>query len=161
MIVNIVLQFIAAFFGTIAFSIMFCVPRQYYPWCGLIGGLGWITCWIIMNPLSMSYFTGTFVASAVVVLLSRICGVGLKCPATLFMLSGLFPLVPGVGIYWTVYSVITGDLVEASRYGRQTFGTAIAIVLGICFVFEVPQKMIAKIASVFRFKEFINKNGKH
>ena len=107
-----------------------------------------------MHPFGMSYFTGTIVASAVVVLLSRICGVGLKCPATLFMLSGLFPLVPGVGIYWTVYSVITGDLMEASRYGRQTFGTAIAIVLGICFVFEVPQKTIAKIAAVFHIKKF-------
>lgn len=153
MIVNIILQFIASFFGTIAFSIMFCVPRQYYPCCGLIGGLGWITCWSIMNILGMSNFTGTFVAAAVVVLLSRICGVGLKCPATLFMLSGLFPLVPGVGIYWTVYSLITGDLAETSRYGRQTFGTAIAIVLGICFVFEIPQKMITRVARIFAKRE--------
>ena len=107
-----------------------------------------------MHPLGMSYFSGTIVASAVVVLLSRICGVGLRCPATLFMLSGLFPLVPGVGIYWTVYSMITGDLIEASRYGRQTLGTAIAIVLGICFVFEIPQKTIAKIASVFHIRKF-------
>lgn len=154
MIIDIVLQFIASFFGTIAFSIMFLVPRKYYPCCGLIGGFGWITCWIIMHPLGMSYFSGTIVASAVVVLLSRICGVGLRCPATLFMLSGLFPLVPGVGIYWTVYSMITGDLIEASRYGRQTLGTAIAIVLGICFVFEIPQKTIAKIASVFHIRKF-------
>ncbi len=110
--------FIASFFGTIAFSIMFFVPRKYYPCCGLIGGFGWITCWIIMHPFGMSYFTGTIVASAVVVLLSRICGVELKCPATLFMLSGLFPLVPGVGIYWTVYSVITGEIVPSGSGSR-------------------------------------------
>ena len=57
MIINIILQFIASFFGTIAFSVMFLVPRKYYPCCGLIGGLGWITCWILMHPFGMSYFT--------------------------------------------------------------------------------------------------------
>lgn len=153
MIVDMFLQFIAAFFGTIAFSIMFCVPRQYYPCCGFIGALGWIACWSIMNILGMSYFTGTLTAAALVVILSRLCGVGLKCPATLFMLSGIFPLVPGVGIYWTVYSMITGDWLECSRYGRQTVGTAIAIVLGIIMVFEIPQRWIAKAALLFVKKE--------
>ena len=34
-------QVIAAFLGTVAFSVLFGVPRQYYAYCGLVGGAGW------------------------------------------------------------------------------------------------------------------------
>ena len=34
-------QVFAAMMGTIAFSLLFGVPRKYYIWCGLIGGAGW------------------------------------------------------------------------------------------------------------------------
>ena len=34
-------QVCAAMIGTVAFSLLFGVPRKYYPWCGVIGGAGW------------------------------------------------------------------------------------------------------------------------
>ena len=39
------LQFLAAGFGTMAFSVLFSVPREHYPLCGFIGGAGWFICW--------------------------------------------------------------------------------------------------------------------
>ena len=30
-----------ALVGTVAFALLFSVPRRYYLWCGLIGGAGW------------------------------------------------------------------------------------------------------------------------
>ena len=40
MITDAVLQFLAAFFGTIAFSVLFSVPKEHYPLCGVIGETG-------------------------------------------------------------------------------------------------------------------------
>ncbi len=37
-------QFVAAFLGTVAFSVLFSVPKEHYPLCGTIGGLGWLIC---------------------------------------------------------------------------------------------------------------------
>ena len=34
-------EILAAMVGTIAFSLLFGVPRKYYAYCGLIGGAGW------------------------------------------------------------------------------------------------------------------------
>lgn len=146
MIVNALFQFAASFFGTIAFSVIFFVPREHYLGCGIIGGLGWLFYWWMTTFLELSYLPGTFFAAALVVVLSRICGVMFKCPATIFLSSGIFPLVPGVGIYRTVYYMIIGEMDQSSVYGRRTIGTAIAIVLGIIFVFEIPQQGIARIA---------------
>ncbi|MCQ4741294.1 threonine/serine exporter family protein, partial [Blautia hominis] len=35
------------------------VPKEHYPLCGTIGGLGWLICWICTNPFHMSAVTGS------------------------------------------------------------------------------------------------------
>ncbi|HEX3023117.1 MAG TPA: threonine/serine exporter family protein [Lachnospiraceae bacterium] len=130
-------QFIAAVFGTIAFSILFNVPKQYYPWCGLTGGVGWI-CYLLVLK-SSGVVEASFVATCLVVLLSRFFAIHKKCPVTIFLISGIFPLVPGAGIYWTAYYIIMDQYKLASSNGFETLKIAVAIVLGIIFVFEIPQ----------------------
>ncbi|MGI6011791.1 MAG: threonine/serine exporter family protein [Ruminococcus sp.] len=148
MILEAAIQFLASYFGTIAFSVIFYIPREHYPCCGLIGGAGWMLYWWMTVLQEVSYLPATFLAAAFVVFLSRICGVIFKCPTTIFLSAGIFPLVPGIGIYRTVYYLIIGEIDQGSLYGRQTIGTAIAIVLGIIFVFEIPQQGIAWIAKL-------------
>ena len=38
---EIIFQLIAAFVGTVSFSILFSTPNKYLPQCGLVGALGW------------------------------------------------------------------------------------------------------------------------
>lgn len=79
-------------------------------------------------------------ATVLVVFLSRLSAVRRHCPVTIFLVAGIFTLVPGAGIYWTAYYVVTDQLAKASDRGFQTLKIAVAIVLGIPFVFEFPQK---------------------
>lgn len=78
-------------------------------------------------------------ATIVVILLSRLFAVRERCPVTIFLISGLFPLVPGAGVYWTAYYIVTNELDKASQTGYMALKVAVAIVLGIVFVFELPQ----------------------
>lgn len=87
----------------------------------------------------MTVTEATFFAAAAVVFLSRLFAVMERCPATLFMIPGIFPLVPGAGIYWTAYYIVTDQMELASRTGFSAIKAAVAIVLGIIFVFEIPQ----------------------
>ena len=43
---------------------------------------------------------------------------------------GLFPLVPGAGVYWTAYYIVTNELDKASQTGYMALKVAVAIVLG-------------------------------
>ena len=61
------------------------------------------------------------------------------------MLFRSFPLVPGSGIYWTAFYVVTNDLEQAGARGFLTFKDAVAIVLGILLVFEFPQSWFHKV----------------
>ena len=142
MIIEGIGQFAAACFGTIAFSVMFYVPREYYCECGVIGGTGWIVYWIGTGKLGMSAFIATLAATIFVALSSRIESARKKCPATMFLLPVIFPLVPGIGLYQTIYYLIMDEAARSGEYGRQAFGAAVAIVLGIMCAFEIPQKTI-------------------
>lgn len=140
-------QVFAAMMGTIAFSLLFGVPRKYYIWCGLIGGAGWA-----VYVLASGYVSGagtSFAATVVVIFLSRAAAVVNRCPVTIFLISGIFPLVPGAGIYWTVYYLVTEQLGLAVYTGYEAVKAAVAIVLGIVFVFELPQGVFRWMAKAF------------
>ena len=116
------LQLAAAFLGTAAFALLFYVPARHYLSCGLTGALGW-GCYLALQPA----------------LLSRVFAIREKCPVTAFLISGILPLVPGAGIYWTTYFMLTGQSAEALRRGVETGKIAAAMVLAIVLVFELPQ----------------------
>lgn len=135
------LEFFAAALGTMAFALLFHVPKKYYPYCGLIGGCGWVCYEIFLNWLTPPM--ATFFANVAVVFLSRFFAVRKACPVTVFLISGIFPLVPGAGIYWTAYYLVTNELDLAGQRGFQTLKIAVAIVLSILLVFELPQSVFA------------------
>ena len=128
---------LAAMIGTVSFSLLFGVPRKEYPWCGLIGGAGWAV--YLLAPSWWADAAAVLAAAVVVVFLSRLAAVAKECPVTIFLISGIFPLVPGAGVYWTVYYIVTDELSLAVQNGYMAVKTAVAIVLGIVFVFELPQ----------------------
>ena len=130
-------EILAAMVGTIAFSLLFGVPRKYYAYCGLIGGAGWgvySAAGLLWAPAQSA-----LAATIVVILLSGLAAVKERCPVTIFLISGIFPLVPGAGVYWTVYYMVTDQLYLAVQTGYTAVKVAVAIVLGIVFVFELPQ----------------------
>lgn len=128
---------VAAIVGTIAFSLLFGVPSKYYPYCGFIGGIGWLVYMLLLKSLAEP--SAALSATIAVILLSRTFAVKKRCPVTIFLISGIFPLVPGAGVYWTAYYIVTGHTEKAALTGFLALKVAVAIVLGIVFVFELPQ----------------------
>lgn len=135
-------QILAAAIGTVAFSVLFGVPRKFYPYCGLIGGCGWM---VYLGVDHYGPVIASLVATMAVVLLSRFTAIRKKCPVTIFLIPGIFPLVPGSYVYWTAYYLVTNELHMAAEKGYVAVKIALAIVLGIVFVFEIPQKVFTKL----------------
>ncbi len=133
-------QVIGAFFGTVAFSVLYGVPRQYYAYCGFVGGAGWCLYLALTGYTPCTATEATLFATFLVVFLSRFLAVWERCPATVFLTTGIFPLVPGAGIYWTAYYLVTDRPAQAADNGFAAIKAAFAIVLGIVLVFEVPDR---------------------
>ena len=94
------LQILAAGIGTVAFGALFGVPSKYYPYCGLIGASGWaVYVFLWMRTGFWSEAVVVFLATVLVILMSRFFAVRERCPVTIFLICGILPLVPGAGIY--------------------------------------------------------------
>ena len=133
-----VLNLLLASTGSLAFAILYNVPRKFYLCAAFTEMAGWF-CYYLIVP-----FTDTAVASffgAVgVVLVSRIFAVWKKCPITVFLISGIFPLVPGAGVYYTMYYLVSNELTLAAIKGLESLKIAFGIVLGIVFIVTIPKK---------------------
>ena len=138
----------AAGAGTAAFAVLFHVPAAFYLRCGVIGGCGWL-CYRLLMAAGLTAIPAVFCATVLVVFLSRLSAVVRRCPVTLFLVPGIFPLVPGVGIYWTAYYLVTDRSALASQQGSTTLRSAVAIVLGILLVLELPQGLFRRLAGPF------------
>ncbi|MBV7390413.1 MULTISPECIES: threonine/serine exporter family protein [Enterococcus] len=129
-------QILTGFLGTVSFAILFEVPKKYYIWCGTIGAIGWGIYLAFMHFVNAP-IAATFVASLALIYLSREASFALRAPVTIFLICGIFCLVPGLGIYNFTYNFFIGDSIEAAQIGVQVLKIAIAISLGISVGYEL------------------------
>lgn len=133
-----ILEFVIAFGAIYAFAFLFCVPKKELVFSGLSGALGWIVYYCIVHQ-DLSPVFASLVATFILTVFSRATAVIRRTPATVYLLCGIFPLVPGAGIYYTAYYLIIGDNARFSAKGLETFEIALAIVFGIIFGFAIPE----------------------
>ena len=129
----IIIQVVLAFMAALAFAVLFNVPREELVFIGAIGALGWF-CYLLCAA-RMGADMSTFVASAAVVVSMRFLSPLRKMPTTVFLIGGLIPLVPGAGIYNTMFALISADPSAAFQTGVNTlklFGIlCIAVIIGL------------------------------
>ena len=139
-------QFVVAMVATISFGITFQVGRRHYWTCGFVGAVGW-TIYIACTTLGgMTAPMATLIATLPLAALSRFFAIRHKAPITVFLLTGIFPLVPGAGIYYTAYYFIMGDNAMAVAKGVETFKIAVALAVGIVLVLALPGRLFEAFA---------------
>ena len=134
------IQFIVSLIATLSFAVLFNAPRKELIFCGLTGGIGWIV-YLICLKNGISLYIACLFATFILTLLSRTISALRRNPTTVYLVTGIFPLVPGAGIYYTAYYLIMGQMSDFSTKGVETFLIAGSISLGIVFGFAVPQSI--------------------
>ena len=130
-------QLVSAFIGTSAFAVLFGVPRKHYVASGLVGMLGWLVYMLIVRCTPMSVIGGTFFAALCVTFLSSFCARRRRCPSTVFLICGIFPLIPGAGVFWSSYYIVSQQLKSALSVGMIAVGVTLAIVFSIIIVSNI------------------------
>lgn len=138
LLLNWAFQTVVAFAATIAFSIIFHTPAREYILTGIVGGIGWLV-YIISIYYGFGAAGASFFATVALAWLSRIFSFAHKAPVTVYLICGIFPLVPGAGIYYTGYHIFMGNNALAFSKGLETIKVAIAIALGIGIVLSLPR----------------------
>ena len=140
---SLALQALAAFAGTAAFALLFGIDREHYVPAGVIGAVGWALYLFLVRSSDASPVTATLAASTLVCLVSRMAAIPFRIPAQGFLLCGIFPLVPGAGIFWFTYYLTDAQFGLSMQSGWMASKVAIAIVLGIIIAMELPQRFFS------------------
>ena len=137
---GLVIQLLAAFVGTMAFSVLFSVPRKFYLDCGFCGMIGWFLYLLLTQNTDIRPTGIVFLSTALVAFTALILSIVRKCPITVFLICGIFPLVPGAGIFWTSYNIVSDHLHTALQTGFVAVKMTVAIAFGILVITELNSK---------------------
>ena len=136
-----ILNFIYGFMCSVGFAVLFNVPRTSILKAGIGGGVGWAINYAIIQ-LDFSIVISTLIASLGIAFLGEIFAVIDKQPATLYIIPGIIPLVPGFGIYYTMLSLLEQNYEMALEHGIEAIliSTLIAAALTIILSINTYRK---------------------
>ena len=137
-----IFQIIGAFIAVLTLSVLFSIPKKFLIYSGIVGAIGWFVYLISMHN-GYKETTSVFIATLVVALISHTFARVFKAPVTVFLIPGIIPMVPGVGMYRIVYSMISEDHAMSGFYFTNTLQIAGLIAIAIFImdtVFRVFQK---------------------
>lgn len=131
-----IVKSLAIFFLSLSIGILYRVPKPLLVYGSAVGAIGWLSLQAILG-LSGSIVIGSFIGSLVVALASELLARRLRRPATIFLIPGFIPLVPGLEAYLTMLAMIRGDYLEGLAMGVRTALMGGAIAMGIFVISTV------------------------
>lgn len=125
-----------AMLGSLGFGIIFNVNmNKLFP--VMIGGfLNYFVYYIILRITNNIFLSAAFCA-IVTSLYSECLALMLKCPTTIFILTGLIPSVPGSSLFYTMQNLVLKNTNEALKQGIITIEVILGIVSGMLFASAV------------------------
>lgn len=139
-------HFIFAAVATAGFAVFFNVPLKLLFPSAIVGGIGWIVYLVIMEFTNNTSLSG-FLAAASVSAMSEILARKMYQPAILFVISGILPLIPGIGLYNTMLAIIQEDYLLAATKGASAMLLSCSIALGVLVV-----AALVRTVNIYRFK---------
>ena len=133
-------QVIYAFIVSLGFGVLFNVRDKNLFFAALGGAVGWFFYSLTLN-LSDSNILAMLIASISISIYAEIFSRVLKNPVTLFLVCSLIPLVPGSGMYYTVFEAVEGNVFDSLNNGIETLSLAGVIAVGIILVSTLSRLM--------------------
>ena len=126
MYIHIIFSFLAA----TGFAVYLKGPKDTLYVSGSVGMISWIIYVIIMrfeaDPM-LANFIGACAASIISEILAR----KYKKPTVIFVVPGIITLIPGLGLYNTMYYLLEGNFNLAIQTGTSVAFSSGAIALGV------------------------------
>ncbi|WP_177201316.1 threonine/serine exporter family protein [Peribacillus sp. B-H-3] len=135
-------QLITSFIASASFGIIFNVPKNSIVKCGLVGMIGWLLYYALVEN-SVNSVIATLAAAFLVAVISLVFAKAYKTPIIIFSVSGIIPLVPGGMAYDAMRHFVQNDYNVAIQLAAKAFMLSGAIAMGLMFA-EVMNQVYIK-----------------
>lgn len=134
------LESLLAFVSSLGFGILFNIKGKNLFFAALGGALSWFA-YKILKYNDSGETISLFLSAITFSIYSEICARVLKTPVTTTIICALIPLVPGAGMYYTMYEIILGHSSKAVELGLSTIASAGSLALGIILVSTLTKQI--------------------
>ncbi|WJQ08003.1 threonine/serine exporter family protein [Geobacillus stearothermophilus] len=138
----IVMQLLLSFVASTLFGMIFNVPPRLLPHSGFVGMSGW-TVYMLTVRSGVDSVIATFMAAFFVAFLSNAFARRYRAPATIFIVPGILPLVPGGTAFEAMRHVVMNDYNAAIPLAAKAFMISGAIAMGLIFS-EVVNQLVKR-----------------
>ena len=129
-------QLIASFFGSLGFALIFHMRGAKVWWTSLGGAVAWFV-YLVMGLYFTNFMLKMAVAGFVLGIYCESMAIYTRVPRTPYIAIGIIPLIPGAGLYYTVFYCYNGDMAQSLHYAKMASGTSAAIIVGLLFAMEL------------------------
>ena len=119
-----------SFFGTLGFAWLVQIPKRAWLGAGLIASLVYLAYWGLLHldiSEELAVFCGTMVGS----LAGHIFARRMRIINTVFLISAIVPVVPGLGLYRTMAALGQGQTGMGANLGTETMIIIAMTALGL------------------------------
>ncbi|MBE6047829.1 MAG: threonine/serine exporter [Clostridium sp.] len=127
------IEIISAFFVSLSFGFLFNIKGKYLYLAGIGGAIGWFAYKISLY-FNCSESVSMFICAIFFSCYCEICARKFHTPVTILSVCALIPVVPGYGVYKSMYAFLVGDYINAIDYSTSTLYNAGALALGVILV---------------------------
>jgi len=125
-----IVQLLTAFTGSLGFAMLFNIKREKLLAAAFGGFLAWgvylfAGIWLDSDPIRF------FIASIALTFYAEAFARIKKAPATIFLVSGAIPLIPGGALYQTMRYAVAEQWEKFAIQGTETILLAVAIAIGM------------------------------
>lgn len=126
-------EIVFGFIACVGFGFFFNCPKNAVIKGSIAGAIGWL---VYTELVKRNHYViiATFIGAIVLSIICEICARLYKDTVTSFALPAILPLVPGAGLYYTMFYFIQRDYDLAANKGVETLGNAVAIAIALLIV---------------------------
>lgn len=143
-IIRISILIVATLISCGGFALFFGVEKKHFIWALLSAVICCVT-YEIAYMLGCGVFMSAFIGAGFSASYSDIMAHKLKVPATMMIIIGILPLVPGAKLYYAMLGIVQSDLEMFNKNATAALLLAAGIAVGIIAVTAISRPINAKI----------------
>ena len=139
-LLHLLFSFTASFF----FAVLFDAPKRLFFSAGVSGAIGWTVSRILLDLFSMHEIYATMFGTLVLGIVCHLMARLLKEPATMFMVPGIIPFVPGGFAYEATSLLVQFEYNQSLNTMLEVILIAGAVAVGLLFADQLSKMFIHK-----------------
>ncbi len=145
--------------GSVGFALIFGVAKKHFVFAILSSFLSSLAFELVF-ALGGGMFVSAAVGAGLAAAYSDIMAHKIKAPATVMIIIGIIPLVPGARLYYTMLGIVRDDMQMFSQNGESALLIAAGIAVGIIVVTAISKPINAKLSELSQKNKKIKEKSK-